>query len=121
MAIKQSPTAVKNPTPFVITDPKGIDEIITSLQTSFSSKLSFLDKSFGKATKMYHQEEVGEDQTVDLFFPGIWVGKDKDPLMLLGSDNFKAYTFSYPTGIAVPVNTESSTPTDEISTQAQSQ
>lgn len=111
MALRQKPTAVKNPTPFVISEPQGIDEIITSLQIAFSDNLPWLDKSFGKATKMYHNQELGEGRTADVFFPGIWIGKDQDPLILLGSDNFKAYTFSYPIDTALSLTPEATNQT----------
>lgn len=106
MALRQKPTAVKNPTPFVISNPTGIDEIITSLQTEFTAKLSWLTKSFGKASMMYKEKQLGEGQTEDILFPGIFIEKEKDPLILLSSDNFTAYTFSYITGAAEAVDPE---------------
>lgn len=77
---------------FIIQNPVGIDRIITVLQSAFQ-ELPWLTKSFGKAFKKYRDKDGS-----DFYYPSVWSGKNEDDLMLMGNDNWDAYTYSYPIG-----------------------
>jgi hypothetical protein len=88
-----APIEVKDVTPFVVSEPYGIDIAITGIQQKLAQQIPWLEKSFGKAVKRVNttKNEAGSDE--DYFFPSMFIEDGKDWLDLLMNDNFNSYTF----------------------------
>lgn len=85
--IRLEPLAIKNVTPHVITEPRGIDMVCKSLQSSFDNVL-WLDKSFARAV---FRTEKRDDK--DYVYPAMFVANGYDYLDMLQIDNWKSYSF----------------------------
>jgi len=85
---RQEPIENIEVTPHVIVNPVGVDAIITNLQVELGAKLSWLEKSFGKAETVVKEENGNE-----FAFPAILISKTQDMLPLIPNDNFTAYSF----------------------------
>jgi hypothetical protein len=96
--MRQVPNNSKNPDIALLTDPKGLDRIVQTLQVSLSG-LPWLEKSFGRAyTQMRKTEEqVGMRSNDNIYFPAVYQGVSGDHVKdfedLLVNDNLASYCF----------------------------
>ncbi len=83
------PLSIKNVTPHVVSDPRGIDFVVKGLQLQFDTNLDWLDKSFARAViRTEERENQGE-----YVFPAMFVQNGYDYLNMLELDNFDSYSF----------------------------
>ena len=89
--MRQSGNIIKNQIPYILDDPKGIDIIAKDLQLHFDNSLTWLEKSFNRATSMISFDNNGDDNIK----PVCWVNDGKDKLNMLDNDNWSSYFFSH--------------------------
>lgn len=97
---RQTPNINKDVIPYVVDDPIGIDIPVKALQSKFSDSLSWLTKSFGRATTRSNTNVGGTTQV----FPVCWIAEKKDEFIMIGNDNWKAYSFMVARGTETPVD-----------------
>jgi len=95
MNSRQTPNINKNVTPYIVSDPIGIDVPVKALQAQFAASLSWLTKSFARATIRSNTNTGGTTQ----IFPACWVAEKKDEFAMIGNDNWNAYSFMVASGI----------------------
>lgn len=100
--MRRTPTSHKDTTPFVLDNPVGIDTIVKSLQASLSSGLTWLEKSFNRATVM-SRNNSGDQAEI---YPVCWTADAKDQFKMIGNDNWSAYSFFVARGSETPVDFE---------------
>lgn len=86
--MRREPTISKSVVPFILTNPLGIDIIVKAIQEKLSTDLVWLEKSFNRANVMSKKNE-GDDE----IFPECFVATNKDPINMIGLDNWSAYSF----------------------------
>lgn len=91
--MRQSPTPIKETTPYVLEDPVGIDRIVKILQSDLSG-LSWLAKSFNRAVTMTNIDSE-ENQRIT---PKCWVADGQDEFEMIANDNWNSYTFFHSSG-----------------------
>lgn len=99
MNSRQTPNINKNVTPYVVADPIGIDVPVKALQAKFAS-LSWLTKSFARATTRSNTNIDGTTQ----IFPVCWIAEKKDEFIMIGNDNWQAYSFMVARGTETPID-----------------
>lgn len=97
-----------NPTAPTIASPVGVDSVIQALQVEYDDKLTWLEKSFGRAYIAMRKTDNQDDASLltrqDILFPSLWQGEGLDPINGLANDNLNAYSFFLKTGEETPIN-----------------
>lgn len=105
--MRSTPQPFKNPNAPTITTPVGVDKVIQSLQVNYSSELSWLEKSFGRAFIMSRKTDDQGDANLltrqDYIYPGLWQGDSLDMIDGLANDNLNAYSFFLKEGNEQPL------------------
>jgi hypothetical protein len=83
----------KNPLTPLIVNPVNLDRPIQELQAQFASGLSWLEKSFGRASNGIKSNEGAFGSKKVLVYPQVWQGLNKDLLEVLPNDNIKSQSF----------------------------
>lgn len=94
--IRQRPNSKNEVTPHILTDPIGVDTIVTAIQQQLSDDLglggnidSYLDKSFNRAE---YRSRVSSSKK-EVIRPCCWIDSGKDEFDMIGNDNWRSYTF----------------------------
>lgn len=89
------PNTIKDVTPFIVTNPRGIDVVARDLQAEFTLRLDWLEKSFARAVVRSEQRKVSDDNenVEEYIYPAVFVAEGKDYLNMLELDNWSAYSF----------------------------
>ena len=86
---RQKKSILKNVTPFVITDPTGVDAPIKDLQEHFTNTIPWLSKSFNRAEMMSRKDKEGDE----VIYPKGWVNENVDEMEMIALDYWDAYSF----------------------------
>ena len=97
---RQTPNINKNVTPYIVADPIGIDVPVKALQAQFAASLAWLTKSFARSTIRSNINGEGTTQ----IFPVCWVEEKKDEFIMIGNDNWNAYSFMVARGTETPID-----------------
>lgn len=92
----QTPYAVNNIPVHTISNPVGVDAIITGIQSKLSTDLAWLTKSFGKAIRKSVNIDNGEGGVNQYDFPAVFTGNGQDLADVLALDQYNAYSFMIP-------------------------
>lgn len=84
----RTPNSIINSNVPLITDPKGLDALVQTIQIGISQRIDWLDKVYGQA-ETGGQKRGGND----FIYPKVWQGKGKDMLNVLPNDTLNAYGF----------------------------
>lgn len=98
--MRQTPNINKDVTPYVVDDPIGVDVPVKALQEQFTNDLSWLTKSFARATIRSNTNTEGTTQ----IFPVCWIAESKDEFTMIGNDNWNAYSFMVSRGTETPID-----------------
>lgn len=82
-----SPNALRSITPYVVSDPYGIDIPSKAIQSAMSG-ISWIEKSFARAV-IQSRKQDGASYT----FPSMFVADGKDFLDMIALDVWKSYSF----------------------------
>lgn len=99
--MRQTPYSNKNIPIYTLTDPVGIDAVITDLQSKLGT-ISWMTKNFGRAKTMAHEDPEAEPESVYIF-PAVFTGANKDMADVLLLDNYAAYSFMMARGSETPM------------------
>lgn len=107
---RQTPNTFKNPIVTTITNPVGIDRVIQSIQLAYTTNLTWLESSFGRAFVMQNKTESARLESVlsrsDTKFPVVWQGDNIDRLNVLANDNLDSYSFFFKDGSETAIEWE---------------
>jgi hypothetical protein len=83
------PNPKKNVTPYVIPNPVGVDRVVKNIQEFLPTQLTWLEKSFNRATIMSRRDSEDDE----IIFPAVSVGVGRDAFNCIGNDNWTGYSF----------------------------